>query len=95
MVTTVFHGDVLMIFYSWASLSDLPEGSDDITLTKKPYVCHAEMNAILNGKGFDVPSDCVIYVTDFPCNECAKLIIQFGIKKVIYLRNDKENSWPQ
>lgn len=51
--------------------------------TKYAYVCHAEMNAILNCptsvKGARV------YVTLFPCNECAKAIIQSGIKEVIYL----------
>jgi len=54
--------------------------------TKYAYVCHAEANAILNStknlKG------CSMYVAMFPCNECAKLIIQSGIKKIIYL-NDK------
>ena len=51
--------------------------------TKYPYVCHSELNAILNCptsvKGARV------YVTLFPCNECAKAIIQSGIKEVIYL----------
>lgn len=56
--------------------------------TKYPYVCHAELNAILN-------SNCdlrgtTIYVDLFPCHECAKAIIQSGIKKVIYL-SDKYN----
>lgn len=45
--------------------------------TKYPYVCHAEMNAILNKNSADVKS-CTIYATMFPCNECAKLIIQSG-----------------
>ncbi|CAN0221274.1 unnamed protein product [Ascophyllum nodosum] len=52
--------------------------------TKYPYVCHAEMNAILNKNSADV-KDCVIYVALFPCNECAKLIIQSGIREVVYL----------
>lgn len=39
------------------------------------YVCHAEMNAILNKNSTDVKG-CTIYVALFPCNECAKLIIQ-------------------
>jgi dCMP deaminase len=51
--------------------------------TKYAYVCHSELNAILNCptsvKGARV------YVTLFPCNECAKAIIQSGIKEVIYL----------
>lgn len=52
--------------------------------TKYPYVCHAELNAILNSP---IPSlrGATLYVALFPCNECAKAIIQTGIKKVIYL----------
>lgn len=49
-------------------------------------VCHAEMHAIVNRIPINV-INCTIYVTFFPCNECAKLIIQSGIKKVIYLSN--------
>ena len=70
-----------------------PNGIDDNELswsrdgdyldTKYPYVCHAEMNAIMNCTM--LPKGCTIYVTLFPCNECAKLVIQSGIKKVIYL----------
>ena len=52
--------------------------------TKYPYVCHAELNAILNAGGADL-TGCKIYVALFPCNECAKAIIQCGIKKVCYL----------
>ncbi|HHV42673.1 MAG TPA: dCMP deaminase family protein [Clostridiaceae bacterium] len=52
--------------------------------TKYPYVCHAELNAILNASGRDLQG-CRIYVPLFPCNECAKAIIQSGIKKVMYL----------
>jgi len=52
--------------------------------TKYPFVCHAEMNAVLNGLGRITP-DCTIYVVLFPCNECAKVIIQAGIKEVVYL----------
>jgi len=51
--------------------------------TKYAYVCHSELNAILNSK---VKVDgCRLFVTLFPCNECAKVIIQAGIKEVIYL----------
>lgn len=53
--------------------------------TKYPYVCHAELNAILNHSGGASLSGCKIYVPLFPCNECAKAIIQSGIKKVYYL----------
>lgn len=54
--------------------------------TKYAYVCHAEMNAILNCPTSLKDSRC--YVTLFPCNECAKAIVQSGIKEIIYL-NDK------
>jgi dCMP deaminase len=64
----------------------------DLLNTKYPYVCHAELNAILNNVGIDL-NGCRIYSTLFPCNECAKAIIQSGIKEVVYL-SDKysENS---
>ena len=55
--------------------------------TKYPYVCHAELNAILNNKG-SILEGARIYVDLFPCNECAKAIIQTGIKEVIY-KSDK------
>lgn len=52
--------------------------------TKYPYVCHAELNAILNNIGMDLHG-CKIYTALFPCNECTKAIIQSGITEVIYL----------
>jgi dCMP deaminase len=51
--------------------------------TKYPYVVHAEANAILNSTK-DLHGS-RIYVALFPCNECTKLIIQSGIKEIIYL----------
>ena len=64
-----------------------PWNRDGSTIeTKYAYVCHAELNAILNYRGSR--KDLVgskIYVDLFPCNECAKAIIQSGIKEVIYL----------
>lgn len=51
--------------------------------TKYPYVCHAEVNAILN-KNQASASGQRLYVTLFPCNECAKIIIQAGIAEVVY-----------
>ncbi len=51
--------------------------------TKYLYVCHAELNAILNNDGGSL-KDTIIYVTLFPCNECAKAIIQCGIREVVY-----------
>ena len=60
--------------------------------TKYPYVVHAELNAILNASGKDLHG-ARIYVALFPCNECAKAIIQAGIKEVIYL-SDKYADTP-
>ena len=64
---------------------------EDPLQTKYPYVCHAEMNAILNSSG-DVRG-CTIYVDLFPCNECAKLIIQSGISKIVYLSDKYHDDW--
>lgn len=63
----------------WASHQD----NKDFLDTKYPYVCHAELNAILNSN--HNLQDSIVYVTLFPCNECTKAIIQAGIKKVIYI----------
>ena len=64
--------------------------------TKYPYVCHAELNAVLNFRGNKKDlENAKIYVDLFPCNECAKIIIQSGIKEVIYLSDkyaDSENN---
>ena len=57
--------------------------------TKYPYVVHAELNAILNANGRDLRGS-RLYVALFPCNECAKAIIQAGVKEVLYL-SDKYN----
>ena len=70
----------------------MPHGcSDDVfpwdrtgAETKYPYVVHAELNAILNASGRDLRGS-HIYVALFPCNECAKAIIQSGVKEVMYL----------
>jgi dCMP deaminase len=58
----------------------------DLHETKYAYVCHAELNAILNSINRNLQG-CRIYVSLFPCNECAKAIIQTGIKEVIYLKD--------
>lgn len=61
--------------------------------TKYPYVCHGEMNAVLNYRGSKKDlENSKIYVDLFPCNECAKIIIQSGIKEVIYLSDKYANS---
>ena len=52
--------------------------------TKYLYVCHAELNAILNYSGGSLQG-APLYTTLFPCNECAKALIQSGIKRVVYL----------
>ena len=56
----------------------------DFLSTKYPYVCHAELNAVLNAISTDL-RNCRIYVGLFPCNECTKVIIQSGINEIIYL----------
>lgn len=63
----------------------------DFLQTKYPYVCHAELNAILNNIGMDLHG-CRIYTALFPCNECAKAIIQSGITEVIYLSDKYDGS---
>lgn len=59
---------------------------DSVNQTKYPFVVHAELNAILNARGKNL-TGAKIYVALFPCNECAKAIIQAGITEVIYLSN--------
>lgn len=68
--------------YPWAR-----EGAE----TKYPYVVHAELNAILNSRGQSL-KNAKIYVSLFPCNECAKAIIQSGIKEVVYLSDKYADS---
>lgn len=59
--------------------------------TKYPWVCHAELNAILNYRGsLGDFEDGIVYCTLFPCNECAKALAQINIKKVIY-KEDKHH----
>ena len=72
---------------------DMPwerEGSD--LDTKYMYVCHSELNAILNSPNHDLRGS-RMYVTLFPCNECAKAIIQAGIRTIIY-ESDKYADTP-
>lgn len=66
---------------------DLPWGREGATLadTKYPYSCHSELNAIMNSNSLNLKG-CTLYTAYFPCNECAKLIIQSGIRHVKYLR---------
>lgn len=79
-----------------AGYNGLPRGCEDDDFpwekkgefldTKYPYICHAELNAILNNIGMDL-SGCKMYTVLFPCNECSKAIIQAGITEVVYLSN--------
>ncbi|RME30817.1 cytidine deaminase [Candidatus Woesearchaeota archaeon] len=72
--------------FPWGCSDDkLPWGREGGFLdTKYPYVCHAELNAIMNKSAADLRG-CTLYASFFPCNECAKLIIQAGITEVVYL----------
>ena len=80
----------------------MPKGCSDDTFpwdrtgelevdTKYPYVVHAELNAILNASGRSLQGS-RIYVALFPCNECAKAIIQSGVKEVLYLSDKYRDS---
>ena len=63
----------------------------DVLDTKYAFVCHAELNAILNYNGGSMKnSRC--YVTLFPCNECAKALIQKGISEIIYMSDKYADS---
>lgn len=59
--------------------------------TKYPFVTHSELNAILNYRGGSLEGT-KLYVSLFPCNECAKAIIQAGIKKVVYASDKYEGT---
>lgn len=81
----------------------MPKGLDEEKLSwnkgedldsKYLYVCHAEFNAILNTRNGSALKGCRLYVTLFPCNECAKACIQVGIKEIVYLENKYENTIP-
>ena len=62
---------------------DRINNSKNFLENKYPYVVHAEPNAILNANSS--LENCTLYVSLFPCNECAKLIIQSGIKEIVYM----------
>ena len=63
----------------WAKIAQ----DGDPLKTKYPYVCHAEVNAILNANSVGVRGSSV-YVTMYPCNECAKVMIQAGVAEVVF-----------
>lgn len=91
------HNKILSVGYN-----GMPTGCDDDDMpweregdplhTKYFYVCHAELNAILNYGGGSLDG-ARVYVTLFPCNECAKAIIQAGIKRIVY-DSDKYDGTP-
>lgn len=91
------HNKILSVGYN-----GMPTGCDDDDMpweregdplhTKYFYVCHAELNAILNYGGGSL-DEARVYVTLFPCNECAKAIIQAGIKRIVY-DSDKYDGTP-
>jgi dCMP deaminase len=64
--------------------------AENVNETKYPYVVHAEANAILNSTK-DLHG-ARIYVALFPCNECTKLIIQSGIKEIVYMSDKYRES---
>lgn len=64
-----------------------PWGKGEGLDSKYLYVCHAELNAILNTRDGSHLNGCSLYVTLFPCNQCAKAVVQTGIKEVVYLDN--------
>lgn len=80
-------------FPQGCSDDDFPWNRDEsLGETKYQFVVHAELNAILNARGKSL-AGAILYVGLFPCNECAKAIIQAGIKEVIYL-SDKYATTP-
>lgn len=66
---------------------EFPWEKEEGLASKYLYVCHAELNAILNCHSGPVKG-CTVYTTLFPCNECAKAIIQSGLAEVVY-KEDK------
>jgi len=77
----------------WAKQSLVEAEGGSVLDSKAPYVCHAELNAILN-KNAEKLTGCRLYVALFPCNECAKLIIQSGVREVVYFSDKYHHKWP-
>lgn len=70
----------------WEDTNFFWDREGDNLKTKYPYVCHAELNAISNYMGNKRDfNNARLYVTLFPCENCTKLIIQNGIKEIVYL----------
>ena len=74
--------------FPWGS--NPKDGEENI---KYPYVIHAEMNGVLNYDGPKTDFDgSTVFVTLFPCSNCAKLLIQLGVKKIVYLFDDRKET---
>uniref|UniRef100_A0A914DVZ0 Probable deoxycytidylate deaminase n=1 Tax=Acrobeloides nanus TaxID=290746 RepID=A0A914DVZ0_9BILA len=75
----------------------MPWGKDSENMLENKYfyVCHAEMNAILNTNSNVSTRSATIYTTMFPCNECAKLIIQSRMSEVVYLKDKPDKQQMQ
>lgn len=74
--------------FPWGS--NISDGDENI---KYPYVIHAEMNGVLNYDGSKNDFyDSIVFVTLFPCSNCAKLLIQLGVKKIVYLFDDRKET---
>ena len=92
------HNRILSVGYNGTPIGydddDFPWATTDDPLTDKhSYVVHAEANAVLNYRGsLKDFKDASVYVTLFPCHECAKFLVQVGIGQVIYLDNKYEGT---
>ena len=64
------------------------EGGHGSVESKYPFVCHAEMNAVMNKNQQDI-SGCTVFTTLFPCHECTKILIQSRIANLVYLSDSK------
>jgi dCMP deaminase len=82
-------------FPAGCSDDDLPwaRSAESNLHTKYLYVCHAEVNAIMN-KGSTNVRGTTLYVALFPCNECAKMIVQSGISEVVYMNDQYHDTDP-
>ena len=79
-------------FPNGCSDEDFPwDREGDALETKYPFVTHSELNAILNYRGGSLEGT-KLYVSLFPCNECAKAIIQTGIKEIVYMSDKYADS---
>ena len=86
-------GTLTDVYYAGCSDDDFPWEREGEPLENKYfYTTHSELNAILNYRGGSLEG-ATIYVTLFPCNECAKAIIQSGIRRIVY-DSDKYETTP-